>query len=194
MKILYRFAVLMLQAISLTWRVKLVNKMPEYPSVIAFWHCDMLPIWKLFANKNASALISKNKDGEILSYLLTKWKYKLVRGSSSKEGKEAIKEILELDDRSYFLITPDGPRGPKYECKAGAFVIAQRKQIPLYFVKCKIKCKKIFKKSWDNFIFPVFFSKIEIEFSDRIDISSEASKEEITILISKINNQFGYIS
>lgn len=188
---LYQFAVLILRLISLTWRIKLLNKIPETPVVIAFWHCDMLPVWKLFSNKNTTALISKNKDGEILSYLLTKWKYRLVRGSSSKEGKEALKEILELNDINYFLITPDGPRGPKYKCKAGALVIAQRKQIPLYFVKCDTSYKKIFKKSWDNFIFPMLFSKIEIRFSDRIDIPLDANKEKISILINEINNQFG---
>ena len=195
MKLLYRFAELLLQINASTWRIKLVNKMPVSSnnfnaSIIAFWHSDMLPIWKLFANKNACAIVGKNKDGEILSHLLKKWNYKLVRGSSSKNGKEVIKEILELNDVDYILITPDGPRGPSNECKAGAFVIAQRKQIPLYFIKCDIGNKKIFTKSWDNFILPFFFSKIKVEFSDRIDIPSDASRDEISHLINKINKQF----
>ncbi|MCL2039327.1 MAG: DUF374 domain-containing protein [Bacteroidetes bacterium] len=188
---MYRLSLLVLRLVSLTWRIKLLNEIPKSPVVIAFWHCDMLPLWKLFANKNATTLISKNKDGEILSYLLKKWKYKLIRGSSSKEGKEAVKEILELPNINYFLITPDGPRGPKYECKPGAFIIAQRKQIPLYFVECSVNCKKVFNKSWDNFILPMLFSKIEIKFSSRIDISLDANKEEISVLINEINKQFG---
>ena len=180
---LYSFAEIILRIIALTWQIKLVNKIPKSPSVIAFWHCDMLPIWKLFSNKNACAIVSMNKDGEILSQLLSKWKYKLIRGSSSKNGKEIIKEVVKLTDSNYILITPDGPRGPKGEPKAGAFIIAQRKQIPLYFIRCEIGLKKTFTKSWDNFIFPLLFSKIRIEFSERIDIPLEASKEYISELI-----------
>jgi lysophospholipid acyltransferase (LPLAT)-like uncharacterized protein len=164
-----------------------MNKMPDSPAVIAFWHCDMLPVWKLFSNKKVFAVISKNKDGEILSHLLKKWKYNLVRGSSSNGGKEVINKIVNTnDDNAYFLITPDGPKGPKQRCKAGTFVIAQRKQIPLYFVKCEIGWGKKFRKSWDNFILPLFLSKIEIEFSARIDIPMKASRENI----SQLMNQF----
>jgi lysophospholipid acyltransferase (LPLAT)-like uncharacterized protein len=190
MNLLYRIAELILKIIILTWRIKLINNIPESPAVIAFWHCDMLPVWKLFSNKNVYAIVSINKDGEILSHLLAKWKYKLLRGSSSKNGKEVIRNIVELNDNNFFLITPDGPRGPRYECKAGAFVIAQRKQIPLYFIRCEIGYKKIFIKSWDNFILPLFFSKIKIEFSESIDISVEARRESISQIINKINNQF----
>lgn len=191
MKFLYYFLELLLRIISLSWRIKLLNKFPESPAIIAFWHCDMLPIWKLFAKKNAYGIVSMNKDGEILSNLLKKWKYNLVRGSSSKNGKEIIKEIVDLDKNNYFLITPDGPRGPKYQCKAGAFVIAQRKQLPLYFIKCEISCKKIFKKSWDNFIFPFFLSEIKIEFSNKVDIPADANSEYISNLINQFNKQFG---
>ena len=190
MKLIYRFAELILRIISLTWKIKLVNKLPESPSVIAFWHRNMLPIWKLFSKKNAYAIVSMNKDGEILANLLAKWNYNLIRGSSSKKGKEVIEKIVEIKDKNYFLITPDGPRGPRYKCKAGAFVIAQRKQIPLYFIKCEIARKKIFAKSWDNFILPLLFSKIKIEFSENIIIPSNANRDDISQLISKVENQF----
>jgi len=190
MKLLYCLAEIILRIVSQTWQIKLINKIPKIPAIIIFWHCDMLPIWKLFSKKDAYTIVSMNKDGEILSHLLFKWKYKLIRGSSSKNGKEVIKEIVNLNKNNYFLITPDGPRGPKYQCKVGAFVIAQRKQVPLYFVKCKIKYKKVFMKSWDNFILPLLFSKIKIEFSERMDIPTEADREYISQLINKINNKF----
>ena len=42
--------------------------------VLAFWHGNMLVPWFQFRNKNIVALISKSKDGDLLSKLLINWK------------------------------------------------------------------------------------------------------------------------
>jgi len=60
----------------------------------------------------------------------------LIRGSSSRGGQEVLKKVFSIeDDSAYILLTPDGPRGPRMVCKKGAFIISQKKQIPLYFIK-----------------------------------------------------------
>ena len=46
--------------------------------VIAFWHTFMLPCWKIFERKNAFAVVSLSKDGELLSTLLKKMKFQLL--------------------------------------------------------------------------------------------------------------------
>ena len=177
-----------LRIIACTWKFSLEGTINQKHAVIAFWHGSMLPVWKFFAKTNSYAVVSMNKDGEILAQLLEKWKYKLIRGSSSKNGSEVIQEMVENANENYLLITPDGPRGPRHICKAGALVIAQRKQIPLYFIQCDILSKKVFTKSWDKFEFPLPFSKIQLKISEEIIINQNSNREEIDILISNFNN------
>jgi len=185
---LIKLAIILIRLISRTWRIWVANP-PSPNAVIAFWHGEMLPVWRFFAFKNASAVVSQSKDGEILSSLLKKWKYKLYRGSSSKGGSVILNKICTEFDNDYLLITPDGPRGPAKKFKAGAAVICQRKQIPLVLCSVKIHSKNQFNKSWDSFQFPLPFSKIDITFSDKINIPREATREDITQLINEFEGR-----
>ena len=161
-----RVASILLRILARTWRFSLHGEFPSSPAVVAFWHDEMLPVWTLFARKKSnlslSALISLSKDGEILAQLLHDWGYELVRGSSSKGGKEALEQMTTLAARSILLITPDGPRGPRHQMKPGAVIAAQRACVPLYL--CRIKTEGWrFEKSWDKFLLPYPFARIEVE-------------------------------
>jgi len=183
MKKIFALATYLLRLVATTWRITTNKPLPPAPAVIAFWHGEMLPVWKLFSNENSYGIVSMNKDGEILAKILKKWNIKLVRGSSSRGGQEVLKKIYDIEDNNaYFLLTPDGPRGPRYECKKGAFIIAQRKQIPLYFVKTDITKKKIFHRSWDKFEFPLPFSNVKLTFSEPLYVDSDVTRDEIIIL------------
>ena len=183
MQFIYWLAELIVRVVASTWRIKINGKVPDSPVVIAFWHGSMLPVWKFFSKFDSYAILSLSKDGDILAKLLSKWNYKLVRGSSSNKGKEVIAEVLAIDKKSFFLITPDGPRGPNKQAKSGAFVIAQKKQIPLFFLDVSIKNKKVFSKSWDKFELPLLFSRIEITISEPILVSDDATRDEISALM-----------
>lgn len=122
----------------------------------------MLPAWYFLSQINSVAIVSLSKDGEILSELLGKWGVKTIRGSSSKGGKEALNNLLIASESNHLLITPDGPRGPIFEFKAGAAIVSARKKKEIVLVGIKIQNKYIFKNSWDKFQFPLPFSKIEI--------------------------------
>jgi hypothetical protein len=182
----YRIAVFLLNMLSKTWRFRIVEgNIPEKPAIIVFWHGLMLPGWKLFEGKNPKAIVSLSKDGEILSTLLRKWGFEVVRGSSSKNGKEALEIIINNALDNYVLITPDGPQGPALKMKAGAIVACQRSGTKLYLCGITINSKKIFHKSWDKFQLPYPFSKILIRYSEAIEIDKNTEKKEINSFISK---------
>ena len=190
MKLVYILGEYILRLIASTWRIKVVGQLPPKPTVVAFWHGEMLPVWKFFSKTNSFAIVSLNKDGEILAQLLSKWKYKLIRGSSSRRGSEIIDEIVNNCEENFFLITPDGPRGPRMQCKAGAFVIAQRKNIPLCFIKCEVTSKKVFSRSWDKFELPLPFTKITLNISSTVSVTKEMSREDITELMQHCDKFF----
>lgn len=172
-----------LNILSKTWRIELVGEIPQAPKVVAFWHNEMLAIWRYFSGNNFSAVVSLSKDGEILSYLLSSWKYKLIRGSSSKKGNEVLEQMIEATRETSVFITPDGPRGPRHKMKAGAFIAAQRGQVPIFFLRCETSAKKQFHKSWDKFEFPLPFASIKIKVIDTFVISKDMTKDEINALI-----------
>ena len=153
--------------------------------IVAFWHGSMLIGWYLQKNKKFAALVSKSKDGDILTSILKKWNFYVVRGSSSKGGHDALDEMIKLIQNNYNLaITPDGPTGPIYKMKPGAVIVSHRIQVPLILLGIGIK-NKWQLKSWDQFEIPKPFSKVEVIYSDPIFINKDSTREDISIIINE---------
>jgi lysophospholipid acyltransferase (LPLAT)-like uncharacterized protein len=169
----------LLQLISRTWRISSNIELTDSNAIIAFWHGDMLPVWNYFSKNNPTGVVSTSQDGEILSTLLDSWGYKLIRGSSSKNGSEVLSEICDKLKNGVVLITPDGPRGPIHNFKAGALVAAWRTSQPLILCKVEMDSFKQFNRSWDKFRVPLPFTKIRLTLSDKIIIPQDSNREEI---------------
>lgn len=175
--------------ISKTWRIRV--SYPVEKGVIAFWHGDMLPVWYAFAKFNSSAIVSTSKDGEILASILNKWGLNVIRGSSSKGGRQALEMMIdEAKKENFVLITPDGPQGTAKIMKAGAILTAIRAKVPMYFAKVEIEKSIIFEKSWDKFKFPYPFSKINIAINKEIFEENDYSREEIEKIILNLGNKY----
>jgi len=175
----YKLAIWLLDLFSITWRIELIGEFPKTPSVIAFWHGTMMPVWRFFRNRKFCGVVSLSRDGEILSQLLEKWGYSLARGSSSKHGNEVLNIIVNQLENSSVMLTPDGPRGPAKMFKAGAAVAAMRSNKPLYLVKPEFSFNYVFKRSWDNFSLPLPFAKIKLIISNTNYIDNNSTREEV---------------
>jgi lysophospholipid acyltransferase (LPLAT)-like uncharacterized protein len=153
--------------------------------VLAFWHSTMLLPWYVHRNQNFAALTSLSKDGDLLARQLKSWNYKVVRGSSSKGGDIALGIMVDLAKNKYSIaITPDGPRGPVRQFKAGAVITAKKSGIPVVLAGVGFSNKRKLK-SWDSFEIPKFFSKAKIVYSEPIFVNSELSYEETSEIIKK---------
>ncbi len=162
--------------------------------VLMFWHGKMLGGWWLGKNKNFYAVVSQSKDGEILSRLLKKWNYKLIRGSSSKDSKDVMNRMVEvLKDGFSLAITPDGPKGPKEKMKIGGLIAAVRAEKPI--VLCGIKYEKKFVfNSWDKFELPKPFSKVFIKLSEPKIFPSGLTYEEYEIIRQNLEKELTELS
>lgn len=173
-----------------TLRISFVNKNPvddlerkNLKYVIAFWHGTMLLPWYLNRNKNFAALISKSKDGDLLSKVLRNWNYNVIRGSSSIGGDVALGIMVDYaKNNSSIAITPDGPRGPAFKLKAGAVVTAKKSGLPLVLMGVGYKKKRMLK-SWDYFQVPHFFTRANVVFSEPISVPSGLSYDETSRVI-----------
>lgn len=156
--------------------------------IFVFWHQKMLPAWYFLSKINSIAIVSLSKDGEVLSKILSKWGVKTIRGSSSKGGKEALENLMIASEKHHLLITPDGPRGPIFEFKAGAVIVSARKQKEIVLVGVNIHNKYVFKRSWDKFQFPMPFTKIDITL-DKTDAAKSDERHYINDYLIEMKNQ-----
>lgn len=121
---------------------------------------------------NVKAMISHNKDGEIISKLVSNFKIGSVRGSSSKgAAKVLIEAIRELKSGNDIAITPDGPRGPRYSVADGVIALAQKSDAKVVCFN-SIATKYWQFKSWDKFVLPKPFGRIDFYISEPFDVKN----------------------
>jgi lysophospholipid acyltransferase (LPLAT)-like uncharacterized protein len=158
--------VTLIRLVYATMRITVVGKdiLPGFAArgegyIGAFWHGRVLMIPFLYPGKALYILVSQHRDGEIIASILSRFGFHLVRGSSSRGGHDAMREMLRLLRNDCDLgIAVDGPRGPAEVLKPGAAQLGRlsgKGVIPISFsASCAIRCT-----SWDRFMLPVPFSR-----------------------------------
>lgn len=157
--------VLLIRAIYATMRITVVGKdiLPGFAArgegyVGAFWHGRILMIPFLYPGKALHILVGQHRDAEIIANILTRFGFSLVRGSSTRGGREALRVMLKLLASDQDLgIAADGPKGPAEELKPGAAQLGRlsgKAVIPITFAASKA----IRFRSWDRFMLPLPFS------------------------------------
>ncbi len=67
----------------------------------------------------------------------------------------------ELEKGTIVCITPDGPRGPFERMKYGTVRIASEGKLPIIFAEIDMPASRQLK-SWDRFLIPLPFSKVQV--------------------------------
>ncbi|MBW2083032.1 MAG: DUF374 domain-containing protein [Deltaproteobacteria bacterium] len=106
-------------------------------------------------------MVSQSRDGEYGASLVSLFGFSSVRGSSTRGGSEALKDLTELVIKgAWGGIVVDGPLGPPREPKIGAIVLAKKSRAPLMGVSWGAdRCWVL--NSWDRFLIPKPFARIE---------------------------------
>ena len=158
----------------------------QSPVIFALWHNRLilsLPSYRKYflarhPHRRLVALISASKDGALLSRLMTHHGVESVRGSSSRRGGQALKELVNRTRCGYDVaITPDGPRGPKYEVQEGVVMLAQLTGLPVVPMSAQIHSKKVLG-SWDGFQVPLPFARCDIRMGEPIRVDRKADEVE----------------
>ncbi len=140
----------------------------QSPSLIpCFWHQHQLFCAKWLLEQRARGLrtgflISPSVDGEIGAMMVEKANGFVIRGSSTSTGARALRDFYEALVKGGIspIITPDGPRGPRFVCKPGAVLLAQMSQRPILPMSyCASRALLI---KWDKFVIPWPFARIVI--------------------------------
>ncbi len=155
----------LLSLLGRTWRITRLRPASGIKGnsiLFAFWHGVQLPLIFTHRNMGIKILISRSRDGSLASSLCEYMGFKTVRGSSSRGGMSAARELVNaLKEGEPVAITPDGPKGPSEVVKRGLSVIPRRAGTPVvpYGVSA---FPAIRLKSWDKFLIPLPFAKLVI--------------------------------
>jgi lysophospholipid acyltransferase (LPLAT)-like uncharacterized protein len=132
-------------------------------AIFAFWHGRMLIPALFYKHRPVTVLISQHADGEYIAHVMHRLGFGTVRGSTTRGGAAAIRamrQIARAGDRD-IAITPDGPKGPRYEFQAGAVYAARVTGMPIVPAGCAFS-RDWELKSWDGFRIPRPFSQARI--------------------------------
>ena len=166
------------------------------PAIFCIWHNRLgvaVATWQTSVRKNwgaagLAALVSASKDGAILADVLANFGIETVRGSSSRRGGQALLEAATHLERNYHLaITPDGPRGPRYQIHPGIIQLACVSGRPIIPVGSRIYTKYCFK-SWDRFQLPMPFARVDLTFGKPLFVprdATDAQLEEMRLNLEK---------
>jgi len=178
----------------LTLRIRLIDPnnffgTPGRQCVFVSWHnrIVLLPVaLPKSVVKSCSTLTSRSRDGQYIGDYLTFLGIKTVCGSSSKGGVKALWSLSQdMVDGQHVLLTPDGPRGPKYGVKEGALWLASKHQCPIVPLSFNSKSRWTLK-TWDKTQIPRPFSRVEFVVGDPIFLPKDLDEESIATYTEEV--------
>ena len=155
------------------------KQMNAYDGVLfAMWHNRLTFSMHIFKKyDNLWGLASPHTDGKLLIDVLKYMGYKIIEGSTNRNPTGALRAIIaSIDTGKKVMITPDGPRGPKYKINSAITKLGHKYNKPVIPVSCA--ATKYFQlKSWDRMMVPKLFGKITVIFGSPLNLSGNEVKD-----------------
>jgi len=176
---------LLVRALGRSWRIEF-RGVREYDRaleagercIFAFWHARMFPLVYTHRGRAVGVLVSQHRDGQWIASVIERLGFATARGSSTRGGEEGVREMLDLAERRHLLaITPDGPRGPREQVKAGIVYLASRTGFPVVPVATESRSAWVFR-SWDRFRIPRPFARVVVAYGAPLAIPRDLPGEE----------------
>jgi lysophospholipid acyltransferase (LPLAT)-like uncharacterized protein len=168
------------RALSSTWNwkvsgaahVEAIAQAGHHP-ILALWHGRILAATPYFANRGIVAMASENFDGEWIARLLGKFGYGAARGSTSRGGSAALRQLVKDVKAHGVAFTLDGPRGPAEVAQPGAVWLARATGQPLLPFHSEAASAWTLG-SWDQTQIPKPFTSVAMAIREPIYVPRDA--------------------
>jgi lysophospholipid acyltransferase (LPLAT)-like uncharacterized protein len=190
------FGKILLPLLVRSWRIQneisddhLLQTRQAEKMILAFWHNRQIGVLALASLiEPAKVLVSRHGDGEIISQIVSRFGIGSVRGSSTRGGVRALRQLITETHSSHILMTPDGPVGPRYRLKGGTVALAALTGRPIYWISFGVDRAWIFN-SWDRFILPKPFARLRFRAAGPITIAKGASEDVIATATAELQTE-----
>ncbi len=174
----------------------------EKPFIPCYWHQQQIFCLRYLLNVahtddrlKLGCVISPSSDGDIASNMFSQKSVRIIRGSATRGGAQALREIyqrIRLDKISP-IVTPDGPTGPIFECKPGVAMLAQLSKAPL--LPLAYAASNSWQlTSWDSFVLPRPFARIVVGVGEPLFVDKSASTDSFASSCEKMNRLLNTLS
>ena len=148
------------------------------PVIYAFWHEYIpCPVY-LRPHCRVAMLISRHRDADWLGEAAHHMGFRIVRGSTTRGGSAAIRELVQASRQMSLAITPDGPRGPRRRVAPGCVYLASRLQLPL--VVFGVGYDRPWRvPTWDRFAVPRPYSRARVVMSPPLRVPADLDRDSL---------------
>lgn len=166
-----------------------ITAIPKDQHICVTWHGELLmspQAYRYIHPKHpASAIISAHFDGGLMASTLAFLRIRSLRGSSRKGARQVLLQAFKsIKQGEEVLITPDGPKGPRHSMSDGAIGIALKSKLPIFVMNFQAHSYWQLK-SWDKFVIPKPFGKIDF-YMQSISLEGMELQEAKTFLHAKM--------
>jgi lysophospholipid acyltransferase (LPLAT)-like uncharacterized protein len=167
----------------------------DEPVAMMLWHNRLIFAAEIVRRYRGArpvyALVSASKDGAWLTAFFRLVGIRTVRGSSSLGGREAALALVGvLRAGGDIGLTPDGPRGPCYDFKAGGLIVARRAGVRVLLLGGEF-ASAWRMGSWDGFYLPKPFSTVRVRC---IDVPPEELTGDREAVVARLDAQLRAIN
>ncbi|MBX2886286.1 MAG: lysophospholipid acyltransferase family protein [Granulosicoccus sp.] len=165
------------------------------PVIPCYWHQQQIfCLWHLLSLQERGLalgyLISPSSDGEVATKLVRQCGIHIIRGSATRGGAQVMREIFTAIKKQQIspIITPDGPRGPKFECKQGVAMLSQLSGAPM--LPMGYAASRYWQlSSWDDFILPKPFSRIVVGYGAPMNVEKSLPVDKLEIVCEEMTDR-----
>jgi 3-deoxy-D-manno-octulosonic-acid transferase len=172
----------------------LLTGQDDKPALVAFWHetLALTPALYWWGRRQNPALrlhvlISRNRDGRLVTDIVAPWGVQVITGSTDRRGKDnkskdkggaaALRRLLDqVRDGSLVVITPDGPRGPRRQVEQGTVGLARLSGAPI--VPVGLWCAHWRLGTWDRMMIPLPFGRGRVVCGPPVIVTREPPDRE----------------
>ena len=142
--------------------------------IMCVWHDRIFAGMYYLRGRGLVVMSSISFDAEYTARCIQRLGFGVIKGSSTRGGMRALVEMIRMMKQGVpMAFTIDGPRGPRYEVKAGPPLLAKRTGNPM--IPISVEVRKFWTlNSWDKFQIPKPFSRAKIFFGDTIFVAPDA--------------------
>ncbi|ETX08694.1 lysophospholipid acyltransferase family protein [Candidatus Entotheonella palauensis] len=152
----------------------------QLPFIAAFWHGRLLyplRLMQIYRQSRVTVLVSRSRDGEWISRIAQRFGVLPTRGSSHRGGGQGLLEMVRRVQEGYIAcVTPDGPRGPRYQVQPGVVTLAQKTGAAIVPITYNAKWRKVMR-SWDGFVLPLPFSRVVVIYGEPVCVPAQVTAD-----------------